>query len=261
MDRPHLHGDLELNFLWSGALTYLIGGGRVRIEAGRLCGFWGGAPHRLIGVEGEVRAGWATAPLSWVLSWSLPEGLLAVMMSGGVAAGPRDQGARDGELIEQWSTDLAGGAPGARRTVALEVEARVRRLMGDHPRVLMSAAGLGAAGRPIGGVEGVEAMARFIASRFAEPIDAAAIAAAAGLHPNYAMALFRRHTGLTLNAYLTMQRVAHAQRLLATTGRPVLAIGFDSGFGSVSRYYEAFKRQTGRSPAAYRRALRGRGVS
>ena len=79
------------------------------------------------------------------------------------------------------------------------------------------------------------------------------IAAAAGIGANHAMTLFRRHTGMTLSTYVTRQRIARAQRLLTQTRRPVLQVGFDCGFGSVSRFYEAFGREAGASPAAYRR--------
>jgi len=58
--------------------------------------------------------------------------------------------------------------------------------------------------------------------------------------------------GMTLSQYLTLQRVAHAQRRLATSGDVIQEIALDSGFGSVSRFYEAFRQQTGNSPRRFR---------
>jgi AraC-like DNA-binding protein len=95
-------------------------------------------------------------------------------------------------------------------------------------------------------------MAQFILRNFQEDIGIAQIAAGAHLHPNYAMTLFRRHTGMTLSHYLTLQRVAHAQRRLATSDAPIQAIAYESGFGSVSYFYEAFRQKTGTTPRRFR---------
>ena len=95
-------------------------------------------------------------------------------------------------------------------------------------------------------------MAQFIIQNFSGDIDVSLIAAAAHLHPNYAMTLFRHHTGMTLSGYLTMQRVAHAQRMLAATDDAIVRIALDCGFGSVSRFYKAFRQKTGTTPRRFR---------
>ncbi|MER3484247.1 MAG: hypothetical protein C4332_14975 [Meiothermus sp.] len=48
--------------------------------------------------------------------------------------------------------------------------------------------------------------------------------------------------------YLTQHRLAHAQRLLATTDQPVLEIAFEAGFGSSSRFYAVFEEKVGSHP-------------
>jgi len=45
MRRPDHHNEIELNMLGSGWLTYLLGGRKVRIEAGHLSVFWAAIPH------------------------------------------------------------------------------------------------------------------------------------------------------------------------------------------------------------------------
>ena len=95
-------------------------------------------------------------------------------------------------------------------------------------------------------------LARFIATHYTEPLTVRAIAAAAGLHPNYAMTLFQRTFGLSMGAYLTQYRVGDAQRLLATTDARIVDVALTVGFGSLSRFYAAFGRACGRSPRAYR---------
>jgi AraC-like DNA-binding protein len=99
-------------------------------------------------------------------------------------------------------------------------------------------------------------MARFVAERHHEEIDVPDIAKAAGVHPKYAMRVFRRTCGMTLLQFLTQNRVRHAQRLLATEDANLHEIAEAAGFGSDSRFREVFKRSCGVSPAAYRASLR-----
>ena len=44
MPRPDRHNEIEINFLRSGTLTYLLGGRRTEVGAGRLVLFWAAAP-------------------------------------------------------------------------------------------------------------------------------------------------------------------------------------------------------------------------
>jgi len=72
------------------------------------------------------------------------------------------------------------------------------------------------------------------------------------LHPNYAMSLFKKAFGTTLIEYLTHHRVSHAQRLLATTDEKIVEVAFNSGFNSISRFNEAFRRACNCAPREYR---------
>ena len=96
-------------------------------------------------------------------------------------------------------------------------------------------------------------MACLIAQRYLEHLSVEEIGRAVGLHPNYAMGLFKRTFGTTLVDYLTHHRVSHAQRLLATTDRKIVEVAMESGFNSISRFNEAFRRACGCSPREYRR--------
>ena len=99
-------------------------------------------------------------------------------------------------------------------------------------------------------------IARFVASHFTEPLSIDAVAHHSHVHPHYAMAVFKEAFGVGIIEYATQHRIAHAQQLLATTDLSVLDIALQSGFGSASRFYEAFKQVCGVTPLAYRRELR-----
>ena len=101
----------------------------------------------------------------------------------------------------------------------------------------------------------VERMASFIADHYTEPLPIARIAREVHLHPNYAMSLFRNNYAISIVDYITQYRIAHAQRLLVTTELNVSQIAIESGFGSVSRFYTAFKAACEQSPGEYRASL------
>ena len=64
MSRPDRHNEIELNLLTAGSLTYLLGGQRTTIEAGRLGIFWAAIPHQIVDVEGDAPYFVVTLPLS-----------------------------------------------------------------------------------------------------------------------------------------------------------------------------------------------------
>ena len=47
-------------------------------------------------------------------------------------------------------------------------------------------------------------MCDFIAENFLDDIDSVDIAAAADIHPKYAMSVFKKSTGMTLNEYVNL---------------------------------------------------------
>jgi len=261
MEHTHRHQEVELNYVEMGAITYLFGGVPVIVEAGRLTLFWAAIPHRIARFAPETTLCWVTVPLSWFLQWDLPRALTDEVLYGRPVVDLGHGHARsDQDLFRQWVWDMDAdtGAIERRRIVLLEIEARLRRLALAAP-IGGEAAGAPGSGRVIARAERggkAEGMARFIADHYAEPVRLADIAAAVGLHPNYAMGLFRATFGMSVVTYLTQYRVAVAQRLLATTDAAVLDIALDVGFGSASRFYAVFKEACARSPRDYRAALR-----
>jgi AraC-like DNA-binding protein len=98
----------------------------------------------------------------------------------------------------------------------------------------------------------VEQIACLIAQRYTEQLTVTEIGRAVGLHPNYAMGLFKKAFGTTLLDYLMHHRISHAQRLLATTDEKIVEVAFASCFNSISRFNETFRRACGCTPREYR---------
>lgn len=256
MRRPDHHNEIELNLLESGWVTYLLGGRKVRVEPGRLAVFWAAIPHQIVEYGQGTRYFVATIPFAWFLQCRLPEALVRPLVRGDlVAENEKTAGAGDRAAFARWETDLKDKRDEPRRIVMLEMEARLRRLaLGlppDNPKETRGRSGV----LPGGDLSKVEQMACLIAQRYTEPLTAEEIARAVNLHPNYAMALFKKAFGTTLMDYVTHHRVSHAQRLLATTDEKIVEIAFSSGFNSLSRFNEAFRRACGCTPRTYRANL------
>ena len=91
-----------------------------------------------------------------------------------------------------------------------------------------------------------------VAARYREALTLADIARAVERHPAYVSALYRRARGRTLTSFIAEVRVRHAASLLQWDALTALQIAAASGFGSVSRFYSAFRRVTGHSPRSAR---------
>ncbi len=254
MERGHRHNEVELNFAVGGSTTYLFGGRQVCVPAGVLAVFWAAFPHRIVAADADTELWWLTIPLATVLAWQLPRRFAVKMLRGLPITDPTmDEHGIDRGLMRQWHEDLRHPLPEHHHIVVLEVEARLRRLcLCLDAESAASARGAVPRGET---VTGAEAMALYIAGHFHQPVRVADLAAAAGMQPNYAMELFRRTFGVSMITYLTQFRLADAQRLLATTDATATEIAMAVGFGSTSRFYEAFKTECGQSPLSYRKAV------
>jgi len=92
----------------------------------------------------------------------------------------------------------------------------------------------------------------FLQSCYDQPLTVAGVARVASLSPFHFQRLFREAFGRTPMQYLQARRLAVAQRLLASTDRPVTDICFDVGFESLGAFSWLFRRRLGLSPKEFR---------
>lgn len=261
MGVSHSHADIEFNFVSRGAMEYFASGRFHLVSQGELAVFWAGMPHQLVRVEPQTECVWAAIPLSWLMQWRLPEHFAQRLLHGAfIGQTPAHEYSCDADraLFEGWARDLnmahsSSSGLEMQRIVALEIEARLRRLaLCDEGREDHFPIAKGGSASDATGAQ-VERIAAFLSQNYREELTAAQIARAVGLHPNYAMQLFKSGCGLSLWDYLMRLRVSHAQRLLLTTDLTIEHIASESGFASRSRFYAAFKDVCGQSPRAFRR--------
>ncbi len=257
MSRPDHHNEIEVNLLTKGWVTYLLGGRKVRMEEGYLNVFWAAIPHQVVEFGKGTRYFVVTIPLAWFLQCRLPERFVQPLLRGQVLAEALRNGTEHDEVqFARWEGDLQTPDDDVRHIVMLEMEARLRRMIATLPTSAAVQASAKARTRA-GGLQGgelnkVEQMACLIAQRYTEQLTVTEIGQRVGLHPNYAMGLFKKAFGTTLIDYLTHHRISHAQRLLATTNEKIVEVAFNSGFNSISRFNEAFRRACGCTPREYR---------
>lgn len=255
MDGPHMHSQVELNLVLDGFMRYRFDLDEVTVRAGQLVLFWGMVPHQVVEHAPNTRFVCLYAPIFVVLGLKelgpMREALFAGALVEAAVLRPRDP-----EIFLDWREELLGGDEGLVAIVRDELSARIRRLARDGWRDLRAVPSPDAAAhqpaRPRIRLPAVEAMTRFIAEHALNDISVADVARVAGLHPHYATALFKRGVGMGIGQAILRHRLDTASSLLAGTDMPVGTVAFESGFGSLSRFYEAFGRRFGCRPAAFR---------
>jgi AraC family transcriptional regulator, melibiose operon regulatory protein len=258
MVRPHMHSQIEINFLLRGEMTYRIDGRQISITQGRFVMFWGMVPHQVVEVAESTHFVCLYVPMSVFLGLPMLSQLREAIFRGAVIEA-NDMQPYDREILVKWQVELLTDDKALAEIVRDELTARIRRIDRDGWRDLREQAPIlphiGRLDRE--GIEHIESMARFIGEHAQEDINVEAVAAAARLHPNYAMSLYKRMTGMTISQSVTRHRLDIAQSMLIATDRPVARISFDCGFGSLSSFYAAFEKRFGTSPKAYRNRVAG----
>lgn len=91
-----------------------------------------------------------------------------------------------------------------------------------------------------------------IASRFAERLTIASLAAGVNVHPTHLARAFRQHYGCTIGELQRELRVDYARRRIAA-GDALSNVAADAGFADQSHLTRTFRAVTGLTPGAVRR--------
>ena len=80
------------------------------------------------------------------------------------------------------------------------------------------------------------------------------VAAAVGVHPFHLSRVFKRFRRMTVGEYLNALRIERACRELERPASSIIDVALSAGFSDQSHFTRAFKRATGTTPGAFRRA-------
>lgn len=92
-----------------------------------------------------------------------------------------------------------------------------------------------------------------INERLGDRIEAEELYRLAGLSHSRFSEAFRDAFGVSATRYIQIQRLKRAKRLLRSTELSVTEIAFMRGFGTISLFNTAFRREVGAAPTLYRR--------
>jgi AraC-like DNA-binding protein/mannose-6-phosphate isomerase-like protein (cupin superfamily) len=261
MAGPHMHSQIELNFVLSGQMTYWFDGRELTVDEGRLCLFWGMIPHQVIDRQEGTRFVCLYVPMSVFLGLANLSRFRDAVFRGAMIEALEIR-SWDRDIFQRWREELLAGDENLTEIVRNELTARVLRIERDGWRDLREEGSAIASfsANDSERVEHIERMLRFIAEHALENISADDVGNAVGLHPNYAMSIFKRAVGHTINQAIVRHRLDTAQSLLISTDLSITDVAFESGFGSVSRFYEAFSERFVEKPTAFRRRMRSKGL-
>ncbi|MBN8217448.1 MAG: helix-turn-helix domain-containing protein [Spirochaetes bacterium] len=94
----------------------------------------------------------------------------------------------------------------------------------------------------------------YVRQHFHEDITLDSLAEGLDLSAAYLSRLFPKKTGFRVMEYVKDVRIQKATELLKHSDHPVVQVAQETGFGGLSAFYEAFKKATGISPTALRKA-------
>lgn len=252
-DNLHRHNEIEIIFFPNRSpATVRFGAQTIEIQPEQTVLFWGAIPHQLMHIEEENLQYWLSVPPEAFLSFDLSPSIVRDVMNGKILVeSDPELRAIDLAMFPVWKREATSAQQDVRRTLLMSLEARLRRF---HP--LESSADSLHPTLPktlvLKDKNAFETMYDYITVHFRNPIDVNSIAEAAGLHPNYAISLFKKKCGINISTLITMLRVYEAQRLILTTNQKIVDVAMDTGFNSMSNFYKSFKKITSKNPSDYR---------
>lgn len=91
-----------------------------------------------------------------------------------------------------------------------------------------------------------------LAARFRERLTLSDVAREAGVSPYHLCRVFTREVGMSVHRYLNRLRLRDSLRRLADLRAPLTDLALDLGYSSHSHFTDAFRREFGVSPTAFR---------
>jgi AraC-like DNA-binding protein len=259
MQVPHWHAHVEVNFVFRGTMQYRMLGHSVRLERGSLALFWGGLPHQVVDTSDDPEFVALHLPLVNFFRLRLPASFQNRLIHGATLVTSLPDEA-DFFSFDRWSNYMRSGDQARVDHAVDELLLRIERIPFE-PFRLIDPAGDGAGGGEAGdslSFGKVRHICDFITDNFRQDIDSSDIAISAAIHPKYAMSIFRKSTGMTLNEYVSLLRLSYAQAMLIKDDANVLSVAMESGFGSLSSFNKSFRKICGKSPTDFRRDYRPR---
>jgi AraC-like DNA-binding protein len=251
---PHWHAQVEVNFILRGWAHYNMAEHDITLVAGDMCLFWGGLPHQMDARSDDVVYAGCHLPLVHFFRLHLPVDVpRRLMMGATLVSSATDES--DHQNFARWRQYWRSGDPAKTEHAVNELLLRLERMRFEPYRLVPEDAHGADVTSPFDqqSTRTVARLCDFIAEHFLDEIDSVDIAAAAGIHPKYAMSVFKKTTGMSLNEYVNLLRLSYAQAMLMKEDVNVIKVAMESGFGSLSAFNKSFRKLAGMSPSDFRK--------
>lgn len=254
--KPRDKGAIVVHYTSGCDATVSFAGRQVAIPQRHMVAYWGGVyAHATVSADGVGQFISLQVPLPSVLRWNLPQRFTRALIGGDIIVNQRIEPI-DALAFTRWAEEQTSTNPVIPALLLGELETRFRRLAATGWTTLDGQEQTGERGKVGSTMRHIERILRFIANNYASPITVQDVAEQVRISPSYAMTLFRRVVGIPIKEHIRQVRLSHAKMLLASSDAKIINIAMDSGFGSLSSFYEAFQADLAQTPAAYRRTVR-----
>ena len=256
MPKEHYHGHIELNWLTVGDMDYVIDSHPLTVPSGRLVMFWAGIPHQTLRVDygpnNDSRQCNVYLPLDTFLHMPNLGKLIDTMMGGGVIALQPDT--INEETLQRWYEDYRSGNAERGDILRSEIAIMLRRAAVTSWETLLppwieAISPTTSSATPL---RYVVSMIKYILEHLGDPLRSEDIAAAVGLHPNYALNLFTSVMNVSPHKFVVRMRLIRARSLLFEGNLSIENVAFSSGFKALSQFYEQFRNAYGITPREMR---------
>jgi AraC-like DNA-binding protein len=259
--RMNRHDYFEMLYLSRGEVVYEVQDRHFSMHAGDLFVIGGTLMHRMSGYSrGNVDA---------AVLYFLPDIVRAAMTAPSAASLLRpfllqDEGfehivpAGTGvpalvfELMRRTAAELPLNSPGRQLIATSHLASMLALLMRHYAAYAGSEA---ACERRRQDLERLRPLFQYVDAHYASALTVADAAAVLRLSKSSFMRLFRQVTGDSFIGYLNRFRVAKAESLLASTGKPIAEISQEVGFYDQSYFGATFRRFLGMTPRQYRQRM------
>jgi AraC-like DNA-binding protein len=252
MPRPHWHAQVEVNYVFEGGVRYRMATHDLHLSAGQFSMFWGGLPHQAQGNEPGTNFVAIHLPLVHFFRLRFSSDFADRITHGAAIVVTGSPG--DAEAFRRMTEFMQSPDPLRREHGVNELLVRLGRLnfepydvVGESPTPALDRKADGSSYRSI------VRICDFMTQNFRNDIHSSDIASSVDMHPKYAMSMFKRSTGMSLNEYLTLLRLSFAQALLMDGSVTILDVALESGFGTVGAFNQAFRKFIQQSPSEFRR--------
>ena len=106
----------------------------------------------------------------------------------------------------------------------------------------------------------MEKAIEYVRLNYCNPIKVTDVADYVCVNRSYLYTLFNEYLHMSPQKFLTTYRITKSLELLHATDYPIESIALSSGYSDALVFTKAFKKHTGMSPSAYRKAMRSGGA-